>query len=42
MRAMARAAAATAEAFGGASARIIDAFAPYLAQLMVAPESFEG
>jgi 3-deoxy-D-manno-octulosonic-acid transferase len=42
LRAASRAAAETAEAFGGASARIIDALAPYLAQAMVAPESSEG
>jgi 3-deoxy-D-manno-octulosonic-acid transferase len=42
LRAASRAAAAAAEAFGGASARIIDALAPYLAQAMVAPESSEG
>lgn len=35
LRAMGRAAAATAEAFGGASERIIEALAPYLAQAMV-------
>jgi 3-deoxy-D-manno-octulosonic-acid transferase len=42
LRAAARAAAATAEAFGGASARTIDALAPYLAQVMVAQREKEG
>jgi 3-deoxy-D-manno-octulosonic-acid transferase len=36
LRAMARAAAETAEAFGGASNRTIEAIAPYLAQSMIA------
>ncbi len=35
LRAASRAAAETAEAFGGASARIVEALAPYLAQAMV-------
>jgi 3-deoxy-D-manno-octulosonic-acid transferase len=42
LRAAVRAAAATAETFGGASARTIDALAPYLAQVMVAQRSGEG
>ncbi len=39
LRAMGRAAAETAEAFGGASTRIIEAIKPYLAQAMVAAPS---
>ncbi|MCI0735348.1 MAG: 3-deoxy-D-manno-octulosonic acid transferase [Beijerinckiaceae bacterium] len=39
LRAMAREAAATAKAFGGASNRIIEAIAPYLAQAMVTARS---
>lgn len=42
LRAASRAAAGTAEAFGGASARIIDALAPYLAQALVAQSGGEG
>jgi 3-deoxy-D-manno-octulosonic-acid transferase len=42
LRAMGRAAAATAEAFGGGSDRIIQALAPYLAQLMIAKKGGEG
>jgi hypothetical protein len=40
--AMARAAAETAEVFGGASTRTIEAIAPYLAQVMVAPKTIGG
>jgi 3-deoxy-D-manno-octulosonic-acid transferase len=39
LRAASRAAAETAEAFGGTSERIIEAFAPHLAQVMVGPKS---
>lgn len=39
LRAMARAAAEIAEAFGGASTRTIEAIAPYLAQAIVAAQS---
>ncbi len=42
LRAMARAAAETADAFGSASARIVVALKPYLAQAMVAPRAGEG
>ena len=42
LRAMARAAAETAEALGSASTRIVVALKPYLAQAMVAPRAEEG
>jgi 3-deoxy-D-manno-octulosonic-acid transferase len=42
LRAMARAAAETAEKFGGASTRIVVALKPYLAQAMIAPRVGEG
>jgi 3-deoxy-D-manno-octulosonic-acid transferase len=42
LRAMARAAAQTAEDFGGASTRIIQAIEPYLAQAIVAPRGAEA
>ncbi len=42
LRAMARAAAETAEAFAGASTRIMQAIEPYLAQAMIAARGGEG
>jgi 3-deoxy-D-manno-octulosonic-acid transferase len=42
LRAMARAAAETAEKLGGASNRIVVALKPYLAQAMVAPKGGDG
>jgi 3-deoxy-D-manno-octulosonic-acid transferase len=42
LRAMARAAAETANGFGGASNRIVTALKPYLAQAIIAPRAGEG
>jgi 3-deoxy-D-manno-octulosonic-acid transferase len=42
LRSMARAAAETAEFFGGASTLTIEAIAPYIAQVMVAPKAIGG
>jgi 3-deoxy-D-manno-octulosonic-acid transferase len=42
LRAMARAAAETAEDFGGASTRTMQAIEPYLAQAMIAARGGEG
>jgi 3-deoxy-D-manno-octulosonic-acid transferase len=42
LRAMARAAAETAEEFGGASTRMMQAIEPYLAQAIIAAKDAKG